>query len=593
MHMSQVQYIQLACKLNINIIWCKYLSSRCLLYVNKYFTFVEHNQMIMMHINNTKFILFLLCFFLVIVSCEKESPQTKYQIGDLDKVLNDKLTTNQIDSLFQIVNSSKINKKKIDLLLNIYKKSIKNRPIRHDILDTALYKAKIIDYKLGIGMAYDKKGLNSRYSLRYLESVNYHKKALIYFKQTIDTFRTIKCLNSLGVSLRRLNLEKEALNYYLEALALSRAIKNERSEAISLNGIGNIFVNIEQYDKAMPYFKEALGIEMKNDNPRGIKYDLNNIGECFMFQQKYDSALFYYHEALVYAKKLKRRDNTSILYNCIGQLYQLKEDYLKSNEYYSLAIPKLDKFDGKRYLSNTYINLGKNYDLLGDHQSALYYIEKGINLALEINSPENILIGHDALYKHYEQNKKFDLALMNYQKSIQLRDSIKGEETKRNIAALETIYENSRKENEIKKYQYREKLYHQQDTIKWLIIVFLLLLAVAIFILLQYRKKNNRLVVEQMRIDIEEYLVQIKELQSSSEDEENNEKDIFHKNVEKFGLSVREIDVLLLISEGLKNDEIAEKLFLSVSTIKTHTRNVFIKLDVRNRIEASRKAQNI
>jgi len=99
--------------------------------------------------------------------------------------------------------------------------------------------------------------------------------------------------------------------------------------------------------------------------------------------------------------------------------------------------------------------------------------------------------------------------------------------------------------------------------------------------------------MDQMRNDLEEYLVQIKELQSSSKDEIKNEKDVFHKNVEKYGLSVREIDVLLLISQGLKNDEIAEKLFLSVSTIKTHTRNVFIKLDVRNRIEASRKAQNI
>jgi len=547
----------------------------------------------MMHKNNTKFILFLLSFLLLVFSCQKEPQQTEYQIKDFDEALSNQLTANQIDSLFQLVNTFKVDEGKIDLLLNIYKKSIKSRPIRHDILDTALLEAKMIDYKLGMGMAYDKKGLNSRYSLKYQESVTNHKKALTYFKQTTDTFRTIKCLNSLGVSLRRLNLEKEALNYYLEALELSRAIDNERSEAISLNGIGNVFVNIEQYTKAMPYFKDALAIEMKNDNPRGIKYDLNNIGECFMFQQKYDSALFYYHKALIYAKKLKRRDNTSVLYNCIGRLYQLKGDYYKSNEYYQLALPKLEKYDGKRYLANTYINLGKNYQLLGDQKSALHYIEKGIALALEINSPENIITGYDALFKYYKQNKRFDLALMNYQKSIQLRDSIKGEETKRNIAALESVYENSRKENEIKRYQYREKLYHKQDIIEWLIIVFLFLSAIAIFILLQYRKKNNKLVVDQMRNDIQEYILQIKELQSLSYDEKKNEKEIFQKNAEKYGLSAREMDVLLLISQGLKNDEIAEKLFLSVSTIKTHTRNVFIKLDVRNRIEASRKAQNI
>jgi len=47
----------------------------------------------------------------------------------------------------------------------------------------------------------------------------------------------------------------------------------------------------------------------------------------------------------------------------------------------------------------------------------------------------------------------------------------------------------------------------------------------------------------------------------------------------------------LLISHGLKNDEIAKKLFVSLSTVKTHTRNIFVKLDVRNRIEAARKTQ--
>ena len=54
----------------------------------------------------------------------------------------------------------------------------------------------------------------------------------------------------------------------------------------------------------------------------------------------------------------------------------------------------------------------------------------------------------------------------------------------------------------------------------------------------------------------------------------------------ELGISRREMDVLVGIAEGLTNQEIAEKLFVSESTIKTHTSNLFSKLDVKRRTQA-------
>jgi LuxR family maltose regulon positive regulatory protein len=56
-------------------------------------------------------------------------------------------------------------------------------------------------------------------------------------------------------------------------------------------------------------------------------------------------------------------------------------------------------------------------------------------------------------------------------------------------------------------------------------------------------------------------------------------------------LSEREIEVLQLIAEGLTNKEIASRLFLTLNTIKSHTRNIFEKLDVNNRTQAASKAK--
>jgi LuxR family maltose regulon positive regulatory protein len=58
-------------------------------------------------------------------------------------------------------------------------------------------------------------------------------------------------------------------------------------------------------------------------------------------------------------------------------------------------------------------------------------------------------------------------------------------------------------------------------------------------------------------------------------------------------LSERELEILQLISQGLTNQEISKKLFLSVHTVKTHTRNIYSKLDAHHRTEAVAKASEI
>jgi LuxR family maltose regulon positive regulatory protein len=56
-------------------------------------------------------------------------------------------------------------------------------------------------------------------------------------------------------------------------------------------------------------------------------------------------------------------------------------------------------------------------------------------------------------------------------------------------------------------------------------------------------------------------------------------------------LSERELEVLQLNAGGLTNREIASRLFLSLNTVKAHTRNIYGKLGVHSRTQAVAKAQ--
>jgi NarL family two-component system response regulator LiaR len=61
----------------------------------------------------------------------------------------------------------------------------------------------------------------------------------------------------------------------------------------------------------------------------------------------------------------------------------------------------------------------------------------------------------------------------------------------------------------------------------------------------------------------------------------------------RLDISKRELEVLELMASGLSNQEIADKLFISLNTIKTHSSNLFLKLDVSRRTQAVQKAREL
>ncbi|HKR03857.1 MAG TPA: LuxR C-terminal-related transcriptional regulator [Bacteroidia bacterium] len=69
--------------------------------------------------------------------------------------------------------------------------------------------------------------------------------------------------------------------------------------------------------------------------------------------------------------------------------------------------------------------------------------------------------------------------------------------------------------------------------------------------------------------------------------------EINQQEIAKLGISRRELDVLNLMSAGLSNEEIAGKLFISLNTVKTHSSNIFLKLDVKRRTQAVEKAKRL
>ncbi len=81
------------------------------------------------------------------------------------------------------------------------------------------------------------------------------------------------------------------------------------------------------------------------------------------------------------------------------------------------------------------------------------------------------------------------------------------------------------------------------------------------------------------RYIIKQYFMQLSTISSELDEAE------IENLMDRAGISSREKEIVLLLMKGLGNREIADKLFISLNTVKTHNRNIFQKLGVRSRFE--------
>jgi len=63
------------------------------------------------------------------------------------------------------------------------------------------------------------------------------------------------------------------------------------------------------------------------------------------------------------------------------------------------------------------------------------------------------------------------------------------------------------------------------------------------------------------------------------------------KRLEQLGITPRELEILEAMAAGFSNREIAERLFVSENTVKTHTARLFDKLSARRRTQAVQRAK--
>lgn len=115
---------------------------------------------------------------------------------------------------------------------------------------------------------------------------------------------------------------------------------------------------------------------------------------------------------------------------------------------------------------------------------------------------------------------------------------------------------------------------HQYEIYIVIIAVLFLLFGIWLSTKITKPKVETIVVEKEVRVPIDSFVLNKTELQQ--------------RNISK-----RELEVLALMAQGMSNREIAEQLFVSLNTIKTHSAKLFEKLDVKRRTQAIETAKKL
>ena len=294
-----------------------------------------------------------------------------------------------------------------------------------------------------------------------------------------------------------------------------------------------------------------------------------------------DSAIFYLNKVI----ELKGTAQTNLYLAALGNsayIYVVKKNYPKALYLYNLWEEEEAKSPNITSRASQYVTIGLMHSEIGNYAKAEDYLLRGLKYSEEIDAKQRIGEYYGELATHFERTGYYRRALDYSKNSWQLKDSLFNIEKVSAINELETKYQTAQKEKEIVAAQ--AEIEKKQRFQTFLLVVIGIIVAfslVAIFLLIQ-RFKLRRALLSQ---EVDTLRLQINSIFGGGFKSLKLTREQINEGLHK-PLSEREFEILQEAISDKNNSEIAEAVFVSVNTVKTHLKNIYTKLGVSNRKEA-------
>ena len=502
------------------------------------------------------------------------------------------------------MSSVKINSQTVTTLLHTLK-TTSNDSIRIETLIQLSNQYRVINQDTAImyakkALEIEKKNPNDLFNYKIQSSIGnsfsfkeeldsaffYLNKAKTIAKNAKLKDKEAGTLINLGIVYSKQRKFEKALNQYYKAKKYFETEGND-VEAVSMiiNNISIILQDQDRFEEAISYHKKNLALLKKNNLTSNLASIYTNISSNLVNLQKLDSAIYYAKLGIKYSNKDNDNYGLALAESIIANAYRKQKKLTLSKELFTKAIIHYKKID-------TILSIDSLIDLadllqndLNDTENAeKYYLEakKYVTNIQDKNNLDRIYYGLGTLYR---TNKKYKLAANYLEKRINLHDSIYVIKRDQKVADILAKYETKEKEQKIKLLNEGNKTKKEKLKVRNLIIVSLFLLILTVLIIAYLLKQKSAQKLEKMENELQKYLLQIKDLNDKTVP---SSKELSNK----YELTERETEILDLLNKGMSYAVIGENIFISKNTVKYHLKNIYLKLDVKNRIEALNKIKS-
>ncbi len=470
-----------------------------------------------------------------------------------------------------------------------------------DLIDSAIYWNTSAIPLLGptndsleISRNFNRLGTNFLLKKEYPDASKYLLEAL---KWSSNPKVKAMAFNNLGMISKKTGDYADAVEYYLGALQQYDNLNEPRSKARTLGNLGSLYIQKKDYEKAKIMFEKELEIcrtitdkELSGQAISGLGIVENHLGSK-------SKAIAYFTEAAAIFKELNIRSDYAQQIVSIAGLQSESKLYKLAEKNYREAELVLLEINDKGNLGLLYNNLADCYLAQKKYKSAVAYLEKAYAYSKEFKDINYTRLIAKNLSDTYENLGEVKKALQFRKLYESLNDEMVNVAENVKYAELNHAYETTKKEEKIQEQDRQIVQIESSKNTYFILSGILAFVATIIFILLRKRVNKSRVLEE----NISSISKQISSLKDENSDLKNKlvQTEIELRNLEaKYSeaketlpdnliqLSKREYEVLLFIAEGLSDKEIAEKIFVSINTVRTHIRRIYDKLLVNNRMEA-------
>lgn len=387
-----------------------------------------------------------------------------------------------------------------------------------------------------------------------------------------------------------------AFAMYMESYKRVSESADTLRQARGLRDMAQLLRVLRQLDKARQYCSMALDLIPGIEDPKILANIYNEYAYLFELSAQLDSAAHYYQKLIDISIQNDFREGESVGYSNLASVYELEGRYPEALELKQRGLG-IDLESGDLYGAMTsYVGISNTLLLMQQYRQALDKLKQAEVLCdtswmMDLSGIE---YGYYKAYKGMGSHLK---ALEHFEAYNRLNEIINKQESTKKVADLLTRYETEAKEQEIKLLEQTNYLKEQKIREQRLLITVMALLGLILIMLFLWWAHNKNEILKRMKTELQHFILsrgkenglaenntlQVSRPTSTSHNSPESEPETAYL---KWGLTTRESEVIYYLGQGCSNAHIAEKLHVSTNTVKFHIKNIYLKLDVKNRIQA-------